>query len=1246
MVFIFFAAQSKQTIHLSEVHQQDPYRQNHNNNGQIQTQYSGRSGAWNRDEHSQVNQSRLSSGPQGNGPIQNWNSNRKPEQYQNWNTNRQPVHNQNWNRNRQPERNQNWNGNRQPERNQNWARHPGNAAQNQNLDNGRQQQPVNQNWGPANRNLYNQHQQNQNYNPQQSLVGPHISRGLGIGNAMNVGIVPYIDPDLPDGLDDLWEMKQKQKAIQHMIQTNPGLIANTMMPGQNQRGIQGPQYNRPTGRKEVGGPGHVRVWTKATSRNNQNNSRSGWQQEYAKNIPFRSNFETEQIKKENINKQNQNMPLRPSSFADVSNKLVENKMTIKDRQDLLGQTEMPPTNFRQISQSHPLNQPLPATETKTTHLKNEQVDTGNAGLSTENSRRRYRKRGQNRNFATTMAPNYIQRSTSHPSDAWNVNHKQSRLDYEKNMHHRYRSRTQYRTTTPPYHIEQKQYDNRYQQRYLENLPPHIKHMQQEKMAEDYNQQHLPAHVEQEQQYGKQTQSQRNISSYQWDKRPENTRLSSAWDPRQKPHLSEYAEYDTSNINQSQHTYRRTQKESGIDRQHKQNPARRENHGNDNQNYWQGNNLQRSRTNVQYQKPEINNQQYGNHFYSPRNLESDRQSANSQYRPGTNQRLSNSNRNMERERERERENENGQTSFSMQISTKYGSGNKRLTKTMLQELITERLRQRQTAQSKNSTMPWDSVQEGGTRTQRTQNINLNAERSFYPPQNNQRSYQTGTEQNKWISRSTDHGFRNSLNNRPVLKETKDIGILHRPRLSNSQDLNKNWTQESSKINKTDIPAITGREVWRDPANKKEIDASRLSPTVLDEIIDSFLYGGGDEIETPYGKIEQEENGGYEIDGPLLRMILSQISTRQETKQHQSPKQLEHVRKFAGFDQSSKITPAPEREKTANNSSIKTEKTISDTQSTHDKAVDKKRHRIIWDSLPIFENPTTQRPKWVTVPESSSKTGRQVWNNRKPWDTVTTRPMNGQNNNRQGPNIKTGSPWEPVMPETQFNPLFESKILSNRKNASQSVKETNMESAQFKTVAIVKKQMTTQTTPKTSASTIANILSLSKPSSTSWTHVLFDEPFNLNKTPPVAARMIIVPEEGQIWNDTKAENDIKTKTVKPTESNDSAFGIILALFAGTAVLVAPILCIAWKIRKHYREKNRKQMKENNDNDDKFAMEAMIAQNFGKCDDNEKDQGARRKTYFSNIRLEENLHELQPLKSGRTSPNVIVHQVNEIF
>jgi hypothetical protein len=71
------------------------------------------------------------------------------------------------------------------------------------------------------------------------------------------------------------------------------------------------------------------------------------------------------------------------------------------------------------------------------------------------------------------------------------------------------------------------------------------------------------------------------------------------------------------------------------------------------------------------------------------------------------------------------------------------------------------------------------------------------------------------------------------------------------------------------------------VWRDPANKKEIEVSRLSPTVLDEIIDGFLYGGVDEIETPYGKIEQEESGGYEIEGPLLRMILSQISTRQET-----------------------------------------------------------------------------------------------------------------------------------------------------------------------------------------------------------------------------------------------------------------------------------------------------------------------------------------------------------------------------
>jgi hypothetical protein len=121
----------------------------------------------------------------------------------------------------------------------------------------------------ANRNLYNQHQQNQNYNPHQSLVAPHINRGLGIGNAMNVGIVPYIDPDLPDGLDDLWEMRQKQTAMQHMIQNNPGLVANTMMPGQNHRGIQGPQYNTPTGRQEIGGPGHVRVWTKDTSRNNQ-----------------------------------------------------------------------------------------------------------------------------------------------------------------------------------------------------------------------------------------------------------------------------------------------------------------------------------------------------------------------------------------------------------------------------------------------------------------------------------------------------------------------------------------------------------------------------------------------------------------------------------------------------------------------------------------------------------------------------------------------------------------------------------------------------------------------------------------------------------------------------------------------------------------------------------------------------------------------------------------------------------------
>jgi hypothetical protein len=64
--------------------------------------------------------------------------------------------------------------------------------------------------------------------------------------------------------------------------------------------------------------------------------------------------------------------------------------------------------------------------------------------------------------------------------------------------------------------------------------------------------------------------------------------------------------------------------------------------------------------------------------------------------------------MERESERERENENGQTSFSMQISTKYGSGNKRITKTMLQELIRERLRQRQTTESELDSLDLCSI----------------------------------------------------------------------------------------------------------------------------------------------------------------------------------------------------------------------------------------------------------------------------------------------------------------------------------------------------------------------------------------------------------------------------------------------------------------------------------------------------------------------------------------------------------
>ena len=120
--------------------------------------------------------------------------------------------------------------------------------------------------------------------------------------------MPMMDPDLPDGLDDLWEMQQKQRAMKHMMATNPGLAQQMAghpgMAGQmgapmtNPNGIQGSQYNGPLQRKDTGGPGSVRIWTNPNTTDNFRGPNRGPYQQG--NGPLRSNFEENSVKKDKI----------------------------------------------------------------------------------------------------------------------------------------------------------------------------------------------------------------------------------------------------------------------------------------------------------------------------------------------------------------------------------------------------------------------------------------------------------------------------------------------------------------------------------------------------------------------------------------------------------------------------------------------------------------------------------------------------------------------------------------------------------------------------------------------------------------------------------------------------------------------------------------------------------------------------------------------------------------------------------
>ncbi|XP_052085366.1 uncharacterized protein LOC127722993 [Mytilus californianus] len=1259
-------------VYLSEAHQPDTQKQ------KLMTMYQGR-GAWNS-QNGQPGQS----GQPGVRQVQNNNqhSNRNPQhgqpdhfgqpggrQVQNtyqqnkWNSQQgQPLHGKE-NNGRQLQQFDPNSGT--------WSRRgqPGmDPTLNQYVDqSGRNPSQQQQHGGPPSRSQH-YYPSTRNQFSQQQLLPTHLNNG---GMGMNPGMVPagnpldsrmmgmpMIDPDLPDGLDDLWEMQQKQRAMKHMMAANPGLAgqmaanpglarqmaANPGLAGQmgapitNPNRLQGSQYSGPLQRKDTGGPGSVRIWTNPNTTDNLRGPNRG--PYHQGNGPLRRNFEENSVKKDKI------MPLRPSSFGDVSNKLITNHMSNEQKKDLIGLTTAKPLpNVHQNVQPHPYLQSVSGAQTKTTH-----VETGNY------RNRWYRKRGRDNKItdATTLPPRPVS-PTEDPSAVWNVQHLQPTYSYGEDIHQRYRSNDMGQQQTQQIQYERGPSNHNLPQTYKDTDNEHHQNkvnynMQQN--GQNYYQQNVPKDS---------TQSQSN------------SKVASAWDPRQLPQMSEIqdnvpqqhrnqpteskhmpqmSEYQYSNTQynprqqQEMEDYQRflnqqrgqhvgqvgdkrniypTNDENQINQRHVNNwqsPSRSEFEENEGKSTQRERIPSRINSETRSKTRNIISQLDLSKFKSSDPTRSVKPSQQTQSIEISHQTKWTGNQ-VEHEREREQETERENENSALRNSPAYGptSRNGPINRSKLQQMVRERMRQ-------NGALPWSPVREGGNRYNTHQG-------QIYPTE------QALVEATLVHNRSKLAGDKGEIT---FSAGTSDPRLLHvSPKIPGSQGhmtgthdlrtMQPSITGRGFWNNKTRIPPITGREVWIDPANQKEIAAAELSPAIISDIVDSFLLGGGDEIETPFGKIEREESGGYEIEGPLFRMILREIyeSIHNENISSTTGKELEHQRKLRGFDLSAKKTSFPNTQRTI----ITGKSTLTNTNGINE------QHRSIWDSLQIADKPSTKAPpqsdnngQQLRVPDVSSNTGR-------PWEPVAQKAQN-----------IPAPPWEPVAPMAPNKTALEAKI----ETTSQPVQKTKRiieKVASTTTMATPTTTSATIATPKTSemsySSTTQQVVKLALPRvpTTTWKQLLSDEPISLNKKPPVAARMIWIPEEqGTVGNNTYKEKEIE-KVIKREPPSDSAFGVMIVIIVVIAILVAPAFCIVWRIRKHLNEKKLKKILD--DSDIKSVTETMISHDFGKCEDFEKERGARRKTYNRDYNSsDKTYHELQPLKSasGWTSPTVIVHQVNEIY
>ncbi|CAC5410129.1 unnamed protein product [Mytilus coruscus] len=1251
-------------VYLSEAHQPDTQK------NAPMTMYQGR-GAWNsqngqpgqqRGRQVQNNYQQSNSNPQhgqpGDRQVQN---NYQPNK---WNSQQgQPVHG-----------NQN-NGRQQQQFDPNsgtWSRRsqPGiDPTLNQYVDqSGRNPSQQQQHGGPAiGSRSQHYYPSTRNQFSQQQLLPTHLNNGgMGMGpgmvpagNPMDSRMMgmPMIDPDLPDGLDDLWEMQQKQQAMKHMMAANPGLArqmaanpglarqmaANPGHAGQmgapitNSNGLQGSQYSGPLQRKDTGGPGSVRIWTNPNSTDNFRGPNRG--PYHQGNGPLRSNFEESSVKKDKI------MPIRPSSFGDVSNKLITNHMSNKQKKDLIGlTTEKPLPNVHQNVQPHPYLKSVPGAQTKTTHL-----ETGNY------RNRWYRKRGrENRNTDATTLPSRPVSPTEDPSAVWNVQHLQPTYNYGEDIHQRYRSndlgqqQTQqiqyerrpsnhnipqtYKDTDNEHHQNKVNYDMQQngQNYYQQNVPKDTRQSQtNSKVASAWDPRQLPQMTEIQDNVPQQHRYQ-NIESKHMPRMSEYQYGNTQYNPRQQQEMEDYQRF--LNQQRGQHMGQVEDKrniysinnENQINQRHVSNwqsPSRSEFEEKEGQSTQRERIPSRPNSETQSKTHNIISQLDLSKFKSSDPTQPIKPSQHTQLIEISHQTKWTGNQ-VEHEREREQETERENKNSALRNSPIYRSTSKNgsINHTKLQQIVRERMRQ-------NGALPWSPVREGGTRYNTLQG-------QIYPTE------QALVEATLVHNRSKLAGDKGEIT---FSAGTSDPRLLHvSPKIPGSQEhitgthdlrtMQPSITGRGAWHNKTRIPPITGREVWLDPSNQKEIAASELSPAIISDIVDSFLLGGGDEIETPFGKIEREESGGYEIEGPLFRMILREIyeSIHNEHISSTTGKELEHQRKLRGFDLSAKKTSYPNTQRTI----ITGKSTLTNTNGINE------QHRSIWDSLPIADKPSTKAPstdpktKSQNLPEFSNNTGR-------PWEPVAPKAQN-----------IPAPPWEPVAPRAPNDTVLGAKIETTSKPV-QETKRIMENVASTTTMAMPTTSSATIATPKTSemsySSTTQQIVKLPLPRvpTTTWTQLLSDEPISLNKKTPVAARMIWIPEDKEATsNNTYKEKDIE-KVIKREPPSDSAFGVMIVIIVVMAILVAPAFCIIWRIRKHLKEKKLKKILD--DSDIKSVTETMISHDFGKCEDFEKERGARRKTYNRNYNLsDKTYHELQPLKSasGWTSPTVIVHQVNEIY